>query len=70
VAACGDFHIYRYHIPTGAVTQEAFVNGLDDLAPLIGSGSLVPEPSSMISLALGLVGIASYATIRRRSMTL
>jgi len=44
VATRGDFRIYDYNVATNTSTKNAFINGLDDLAPLIGGGSPGPLP--------------------------
>ena len=56
----GDSHIYQLDLNTNILTQKTFVNGLDDLAPASGAGS-VPEPSSLALLGFGGVGV-----LRRR----
>ena len=56
----GDSHIYQLNLISNTLTQDTFVNGLDDLAPASGAGS-VPEPSSLALLGLGCTGI-----LRRR----
>jgi sugar lactone lactonase YvrE len=58
----GDSHIYQLDLNTQILTQETFVNGLDDLAPASGAGS-VPEPTSLALLGVGGIGILR----RRRS---
>ncbi|MGA2442644.1 MAG: PEP-CTERM sorting domain-containing protein [Tepidisphaeraceae bacterium] len=49
------FSIYSYDIATATITAHNQVFGVDDLAPIIGPGSLesVPEPASLVSLAVG-----------------
>ena len=51
------FSIYSYDIATATITAHNQVFGLDDLAPVIGPGSLqsVPEPASLAGLAVGAV---------------
>src|SRR5205085_835927 len=44
VTSRSNFRVYDYNIASNTSTQNAFVNGLDDLAPLIGSGSPGPLP--------------------------
>jgi streptogramin lyase len=49
------FSIYSYDIATATITAHNQLFGVDDLAPIIGLGSLqsVPEPASLASAALG-----------------
>jgi streptogramin lyase len=49
------FSIYSYDIATATITAHNQVFGLDDLAPIIGPGSLqsVPEPASLACLTVG-----------------
>ena len=56
----GDSHIYQYSLLTHVLTQETYVNGLDDLAPASGLGSL-PEPSSLVLLGAGAIGLLTCA---------
>jgi streptogramin lyase len=61
----GDSHIYQYSLLTHVLTQETYVNGLDDLAPVSGLGS-IPEPSGLVLLGAGAVGLLTYAWRKRR----
>ncbi len=68
IANAGDAHIYQYNIGANTLTQNAFVSGLDDLAPASGLGSFqsTPEPGSVVLLmAAGLVAGGIWR--RRRS---
>ncbi|HTQ39472.1 MAG TPA: PEP-CTERM sorting domain-containing protein [Pirellulales bacterium] len=49
----GDSHIYQLDLINNTLTQDTLVNGLDDLAPASGGGS-VPEPSGFVLLGLGV----------------
>ncbi|MGD0137803.1 MAG: PEP-CTERM sorting domain-containing protein [Tepidisphaeraceae bacterium] len=59
-SSVGNGHVYQFNLNTNTLTQDTHVNGLDDLAPASGAGS-VPEPSSLSLLTLGGAGI-----LRRR----
>ncbi len=59
VAARGDFNIYQFTTALGAPTAVANVFGLDDLAPVSGLGSNVPEPASGLLVAAGLLGLGA-----------
>ncbi len=65
IASRQNYDIYTYNLKTSTLTQNTYVNGLDDIAPLSGQGAL-PEPSSMTML----VGVAAMgglgAWLRRR----
>jgi DNA-binding beta-propeller fold protein YncE len=61
----GDSHIYQYNLVTHVLTQETYVNGLDDLAPASGLGAL-PEPSGLVLVGAGAIGLLSYAWRKRR----
>jgi len=53
------------NIGTATFTSEQFLaSALDDIAPLSGQGSQTPEPSSMMLLGSGVLGLAGI--IRRR----
>ncbi len=65
IASSGDFHIYQLNLISNVLTQKTFVNGLDDVAPAFGSGS-IPEPSSLVLAALGIVGLVAWGWRRRK----
>jgi streptogramin lyase len=65
-ASDGDSHVYQFNLISNTLTQNAFVPGLDDLAPASGDGS-VPEPSSLALLSFGVLG---FGARRRRSVTM
>jgi len=50
--------IYEYRISDGAIIYTSpIINGLDDLAPVVGFGSQTPEPASLSLLAVGVSGL-------------
>ena len=59
-----DFRIHSVDMSTLADTSLTFVNGLDDIAPIVGQGSQtgVPEPASIAIFGTALAGLA----LRRR----
>jgi hypothetical protein len=59
-ASRGDFNIYEYNITGGTSSVVVNINGLDDLAPASGLGSM-PEPAVM-----SLIGLAIPLLIRQR----
>jgi streptogramin lyase len=63
-ASDGDSHVYQLNLISHALTQNAFVPGLDDLAPASGLGS-IPEPSTFALAGLGVFGLGFT---RRRSV--
>jgi len=66
IASAGDSHIYQYNLGANTLTQNAFVTGLDDLAPASGLGSFhsTPEPGSVTLLLAA--GLAVCGLSRRR----
>jgi hypothetical protein len=63
-ASLGDSHIYQLDLIANTLTQKTFVNGLDDLAPASGLGSL-PEPSSFVLAMFGVVSVGAWRWRRR-----
>jgi len=63
----GDSHIYQLNLVSDTLTQNIFVNGLDDLAPASGLGS-VPEPSSFMLAEFALAGLAAWSWRRRNRL--
>jgi DNA-binding beta-propeller fold protein YncE len=61
----GDSHIYQLDLINQTLTQKTFVNGLDDLAPLSGLGS-IPEPSSFVLAGFGFAVLAAWHWRRRK----
>jgi hypothetical protein len=59
--------IIEYDIATNKATAVGTVNGLDDLAPASGLGAAVPEPSSLVLLSIGGLGLLADRLRRRRS---
>jgi hypothetical protein len=63
--------IIEYDIATGTTTGLTFVQGLDDLAPIVGAGAPppnVPEPASLTLLVIGIAGIGAYGWQRKRTL--
>jgi hypothetical protein len=59
--------IAEFNITTGAFTQLTPVAAIDDLAPIVGPGSPVPEPSTFSLAVTGaLVGLGIWYHKRRR----
>jgi streptogramin lyase len=65
-SSVGNGHVYQFNLNTNTLTQDTHVNGLDDLAPASGAGS-VPEPSTFALVGIGTFGLAFR---RRRSLPL
>jgi DNA-binding beta-propeller fold protein YncE len=66
--AASNVRVYEYNLSTQTLTAETPVPGIDDLAPVSGLGSGVPEPGGLILLGIGTIGLASYAGRRRRRL--
>jgi sugar lactone lactonase YvrE len=63
-ASLGDSHIYQIDLINQSLTQNAFVYGLDDLAPASGDGS-VPEPSTWALAVLGALTLLARRLRRK-----
>jgi hypothetical protein len=61
-------NITEYDIGPNTFTAETGVPTIDDLAPLVGSGSnpTTPEPASMTLIGLGTAGMLGYGWRRRK----
>ncbi len=59
----GDSHVYQFNLTNNTMTQRALVNGLDDLAPASGGGS-IPEPSSLALLSFGVCILGMGGRVR------
>jgi len=68
-ASLGDSYIYQLDLINSTLTQNTFVYGLDDLAPLIGDGSL-PEPSTLVLAAMGVMALAANCWRSRKQRRL
>jgi len=66
IASRANNTIIQYDIATNTATAVGTVDGLDDLAPASGLGAPVPEPSSIVLLSIGGLGMLAYR-LRRRS---
>ena len=60
----GDGHVYQIDLINNTLTQKTYVYGLDDLAPASGLGSM-PEPSSIVLLSIGVIGLFAYVWRKR-----
>ena len=60
----GDSHVYQLDLFNQVLSQKTYVNGLDDLAPLSGAGS-VPEPSTFLLAVIAGFGLLGYRRRRR-----
>jgi sugar lactone lactonase YvrE len=60
--------IFQYNIGSGTITKLTKLDGLDDLAPLVGPGAPVvtPEPSTLTLFALGTLVIGGGVWRRKR----
>ncbi|HEV3330793.1 MAG TPA: hypothetical protein VG096_07420 [Bryobacteraceae bacterium] len=55
----------QYNLTTGLITVTSpFISGADDIAPVAGLGSPVPEPRGLVLLSMGLLGLVAF--VRRR----
>ena len=61
----GDGHVYQIDLINNTLTQKTYVYGLDDLAPASGLGSM-PEPSSIVLLSIGVIGLFAYVWRKRK----
>jgi PEP-CTERM motif len=59
-------NIVEYDIVPSTFTQETNVPTIDDLAPIVGSGSNTPEPATMTLLGLGAAGMLGYGWRKRK----
>ncbi len=66
IASRANNSIIEYNIATNSATVVGTVNGLDDLAPASGLGAQTPEPSSIVLISIGTLGMLAYR-LRRRS---
>jgi sugar lactone lactonase YvrE len=66
VASRANGTIIQYDIATNAATAVGTLSGLDDLAPASGLGAPTPEPSSIVLLGIGGLGVLA-SRLRRRS---
>ena len=67
IASRANSTIIQYDIATNTATAVGTIDGLDDLAPVSGLGApVVPEPSSMLVVIVGGLGMMAYG-LRRRS---
>ncbi len=66
IASRGDSHIYDYNLITKTQSQNAYIYGLDDLAPASGSGSnSTPEPCTFALFSILCLGGLSLIKRRR-----
>ena len=63
-------NIYQYNIASKLVTKQNAVPGLDDLAPLVGLGAPIPEPSSWVLFGSGFLALAAYSRRATRLISL
>jgi hypothetical protein len=66
IASRANNTIIQYNIATNSATAVGFVSGLDDLAPASGLGAAVSEPSSIVQLGIGGLGMLAAAHRLRR----
>lgn len=59
-------HVDTYNLNSGILTEGPTVPKLDDLAPVSGLGSPVPEPSTLMLGTIGLLSLAGAAWRRRK----
>jgi hypothetical protein len=56
----------QYDLNTGQITETSpFISGADDIAPVSGLGSAVPEPGSIVLLGIGLLALGGIIYQRR-----
>jgi streptogramin lyase len=65
IASRANNTIIQYNIATNTATAVGSISGLDDLAPVSGLGAPVPEPSSIVLLSIGALGMLAYRLRRR-----